>query len=136
MTDIYRGDISFILLNFLPFLPAIDMFSIPQHHKLSLPLQLHQIREIRGKVLFVEIILTFNLNSKLQDPLVLTGVGQAMFSLSFSTDVLTVMEEDYVYALDSFIAEFGGALGLFLGFSFLMIWDLIQFGIKSIKYKF
>ena len=64
--------------------------------------------------------------------MVLTGVGQAMFSLSFSTDVLTVMEEDYVYPLDSFIAEFGGALGLFLGFSFLMIWDLIQFGLESI----
>ena len=69
----------------------------------------------------------------MQDPLLLTGEGQAIFSLSFSTDVLTVMEEDYVYPLDSFIAEFGGALGLFLGFSFLMIWDLIQFGIESIK---
>ena len=45
----------------------------------------------------------------------------------------TVMEEEYVYPLDSFIAEFGGALGLFLGFSFLMIWDLIQFGLESIK---
>ena len=38
--------------------------------------------------------------------------GKAIFSMSFSTNVLTVMEEEYVYPLDSFIAEFGGALGL------------------------
>ena len=56
-----------------------------------------------------------------------------MFSISFSTNVLTVMEEQYVYPMDSFIAEVGGALGLFLGFSFLMIWDLIQFVIAAVK---
>ena len=65
--------------------------------------------------------------------MVLTAEGQAIFSTTFSTNVLTVMEEEYVYPFDSFIAEFGGALGLFLGFSFLMIWDLIQFGIESIN---
>ena len=62
--------------------------------------------------------------------------GKAIFSMSFSTNVLTVMEEEYVYPLDSFIAEIGGALGLFLGFSFMMIWDFIQFAIESlIKHK-
>ena len=64
----------------------------------------------------------------------MTGESQAIFSMAFSTNVLTVMEEEYVYPLDSFIAEFGGALGLFMGFSFLMIWDLIQFGLESIKH--
>jgi len=49
-----------------------------------------------------------------------------MFLISFSTNVLTVLEEQYVYPMDSFIAEVGGALGLFLGFSFMMVWDLIQ----------
>ena len=63
----------------------------------------------------------------------MTGEDQALFSLSFSTNVLTVREEEYVYPLDSFIAEFGGALGLFLGFSFLTIWDLMQFGVESFK---
>ena len=65
--------------------------------------------------------------------MILTGEDQAMFSISFSTNVLTVMEEQYVYPMDSFIAEVGGALGLFLGFSFLMIWDLIQFVIAAVK---
>ena len=63
----------------------------------------------------------------------MTSDGAKLFSLAFSTNVLTVREEEYVYPLDSFIAEFGGALGLFLGFSFLMIWDLIQFGLESIN---
>lgn len=56
-----------------------------------------------------------------------------MFLISFSTNVLTVLEEQYVYPMDSFIAEVGGALGLFLGFSFMMVWDLIQFVLASVK---
>ena len=32
--------------------------------------------------------------------------------------------EQFVYESISLIAEFGGALGLFLGFSFLLVWDL------------
>ena len=36
-------------------------------------------------------------------------------------------EEVLVYPLQSFVAEFGGCLGLFLGFSFMTIWD----GLKS-----
>ena len=39
-----------------------------------------------------------------------------------STDI-TVKTEELVYPLESFVSEFGGALGLFLGFSFLMVWD-------------
>ena len=35
-------------------------------------------------------------------------------------------KEVEVYPLESFISEFGGALGLFIGFSFMMIWDLIE----------
>ena len=37
-----------------------------------------------------------------------------------------IIEETEVmaYGLVSFVAEFGGALGLFLGFSFLSVWDL------------
>ena len=38
------------------------------------------------------------------------------------------MEEVLVYPFESFMAEFGGALGLFLGVSFMTIWD----GISSV----
>ena len=38
---------------------------------------------------------------------------------------ITEEVEEYIYDEISFIAEFGGALGLFLGFSFYMIWDIL-----------
>ena len=31
-----------------------------------------------------------------------------------------------VYPLSSFVAEVGGTLGLFLGFSFLALWDMME----------
>ena len=31
--------------------------------------------------------------------------------------------EHYMYDFESFVSEFGGALGLFLGFSFFTLWD-------------
>ena len=35
--------------------------------------------------------------------------------------------EKVIYPVESFISEVGGAMGLFLGFSFIMIWDLLVF---------
>ena len=32
-----------------------------------------------------------------------------------------------VYPLASLVADFGGTLGLFLGFSFMMLWDGVVF---------
>ena len=47
--------------------------------------------------------------------------------------------EKYEYDFLSLIAEFGGALGLFLGFSFYMLWDVMMpflaIAIKSFKHK-
>ena len=37
-----------------------------------------------------------------------------------------VKKEILVYPFESLVAEVGGALGLFLGFSFLMIWDVLE----------
>ena len=34
--------------------------------------------------------------------------------------------EEYMYSFTSFLAEFGGALGLFLGFSFYSLWDWLE----------
>ena len=36
-----------------------------------------------------------------------------------------VETEELIYPWQSLVAEFGGALGLFLGFSFMTIWDSI-----------
>ena len=51
-----------------------------------------------------------------------------------TTDVL-VQEEVLVYPLLSFIAEFGGALGLFLGLSFNMLWDALGCVIEAAQQK-
>ena len=55
--------------------------------------------------------------------------------LGFAAAELTVKKEvkliifkflqELLYPFSSFLAEFGGALGLFLGFSFAMLWDLV-----------
>ena len=34
--------------------------------------------------------------------------------------------EEYAYGFTSFLAEFGGALGLFVGFSFFSLWEYFE----------
>ena len=48
-----------------------------------------------------------------------------------------VETEELLYGLSSFIAEVGGTLGLFLGFSFMAIWDIVEeiTSFLSKKYK-
>ena len=38
-----------------------------------------------------------------------------------------------MYPVVSFVAEFGGSLGLFVGFSFLTIWDYIDYLVSRSK---
>ena len=48
------------------------------------------------------------------------------FGIVFATTEVTVRKEIYIYPFSSFLAEFGGALGFFLGFSFFKFWDFIK----------
>ena len=59
-------------------------------------------------------------------------------SLHFALGSKNVLErrEVLLYTFTSFIAEFGGALGLFLGFSFLLMWNFIEQSIKILIHKF
>ena len=44
-----------------------------------------------------------------------------------NTSPLTLVEsEELLYSLSSFIAEVGGVMGLFLGFSFMAIWEAME----------
>jgi hypothetical protein len=45
------------------------------------------------------------------------------FSIWAVSDDTTVEKEELIYPLPSLVAEFGGTLGLFLGFSFMALWD-------------
>ena len=42
---------------------------------------------------------------------------------SFSNPKITVNKQEWSYSTSSFVADYGGLLGLFIGFNFLMIWD-------------
>ena len=43
-----------------------------------------------------------------------------------ATERTQIEEEVLLYPFTSLLAEFGGALGLFLGFSFMTIWDGVK----------
>ena len=57
-------------------------------------------------------------------------------SFGFSSNSMTVSEEFYIYPPTSFLAEAGGALGLFLGFNFMMVWDFIEAIISMVAKKY
>ena len=39
---------------------------------------------------------------------------------------LLIEQEKLVYTAETLVAEFGGTLGLFLGFSFMNLWDVVE----------
>ena len=39
---------------------------------------------------------------------------------------MTVLREQWSYPIISLVADTGGILGLFIGFNFLMAWDLMK----------
>ena len=47
------------------------------------------------------------------------------FSLWAVSRETTIKTEQLIYPLSALVAEFGGTLGLFLGFSFITLWDKI-----------
>ena len=53
----------------------------------------------------------------------LTSYG---FQLSFAKTEAWEEREALVYEFVSFVSEFGGSLGLFLGFSFYSVWDVLE----------
>ena len=55
--------------------------------------------------------------------------------IKFDSPVITTEQEVMAYSFGSLIADFGGLLGLFVGFNFLMIWDCILYGLKCLKSK-
>ena len=57
--------------------------------------------------------------------------GSHVFLMPASKTV-TKKTETLLYPFTSFVSEFGGALGLFVGFSFWMILDLIEVTFKFI----
>ena len=55
--------------------------------------------------------------------------------LTIASPKITVEKEVESYSVTAFVADYGGILGLFVGFNFLMIWDCIVYIYES-KNKF
>ena len=51
--------------------------------------------------------------------------GMLVFALTLVTTDIRVETQALVYPFTSLVSNFGGALGLFLGFSFFMLWDWV-----------
>lgn len=71
------------------------------------------------------------------DPLMVPtkGSNTTMVSIRFASPSLTTEREEMAYSFQTLIAEFGGLLGLFVGFNFLMIWDGVVLALKCLKTK-
>ena len=68
-----------------------------------------------------------HLNNVYQDPVFFASPENTTgLSFGFSSNTMSVSEEVLIYPTTSFLAEAGGALGLFLGFNFVMVWDIIE----------
>ena len=42
-------------------------------------------------------------------------------------------KEELIYPFASLVAEFGGTLGLFLGFSFMTLWDGVVMAVRAFR---
>ena len=56
-------------------------------------------------------------------------------SIRFASPTVTTEQEEMAYSFQALVADFGGLLGLFVGFNFLMIWDCILLAMKCLKTK-
>ena len=53
-------------------------------------------------------------------------LGKRIVELALSDTMIKSLTEEKLYGFLSFLAEFGGALGLFVGWSLLSVFDLLE----------
>ena len=68
------------------------------------------------------------------DPDKIYNKGVKKLILRLADSKATLISEKQLYTFVSFIAEFGGALGLFVGFSFLTLFDLYEMFKRYFKF--
>ena len=53
----------------------------------------------------------------------------------FESPTILLEQEVEAYSIGTFVADCGGVLGLFIGFNFLMIWDLVYIAFITFRKK-
>ena len=61
---------------------------------------------------------------------------EIFLKITLASGYVSVFNETLIVSMRSLIAEIGGTLGLFLGFSFLMLWDFFEFIVVATLNKF
>ena len=46
--------------------------------------------------------------------------------ISYGSTTTIVQKEFYILNFETFVSNYGGSLGLFVGFSFFMMWDIVK----------
>ena len=69
------------------------------------------------------------------DPIQIHAANTTRLKIMFDSPYVLTEKEEEAYSIGSIVADCGGALGLFIGFNFLMVWDWIVWGIKKIFHK-
>ena len=59
--------------------------------------------------------------------------SEKILYLAFAENEIIVDKEIEIYSWISLLSDIGGALGLFLGFSFVMVWDAVEVVIRKMK---
>ena len=57
-----------------------------------------------------------------EEPMILPSDATSL-SATFASSTIQILREEEAYSFLTLVADFGGVLGLFIGFNFLMIWD-------------
>ena len=61
----------------------------------------------------------------------MTG-GKSELQPVFTSDTVQVQREEEAFSFGSLVADIGGVLGLFIGFNFLMAWDLMMKALRKV----
>ena len=61
----------------------------------------------------------------------MTG-GKSELQPVFTSDTVQVQREEEAFSFGSLVADIGGVLGLFIGFNFLMAWDLMMTALRKV----
>ena len=62
-----------------------------------------------------------------------TDLNSFKMSINLVSKTTEKLDEELMYPFISFLGEFGGSLGLFLGASFLSIWDFVEYFALKLK---
>ena len=60
-------------------------------------------------------------------------INETSIKVMYASPKIHVEKEEEAYSVRSLVSDLGGALGLFIGFNFLMIWDLIIIVIEKVR---